>query len=51
MREGFWSVQLNSSRAYFNQNNTLFQDWFWLENLNSTWSLQQVTPSADGWTM
>ncbi|MCK4714452.1 MAG: hypothetical protein KAT35_02670, partial [Candidatus Aenigmarchaeota archaeon] len=49
-REGAWSIQLNSSKSYFNSNQTFLQDWFLLENLNATWSNQQVTPATDGWT-
>ncbi|RLB79397.1 MAG: hypothetical protein DRH17_13860, partial [Deltaproteobacteria bacterium] len=49
-REGWWSIQLNSSKTYLNSNQTYLQDWFRLENLNATWSNQQATPSADGWT-
>jgi hypothetical protein len=48
--EGWWSLQLNSSRGYFNENNSYLEDWFWLENLNASYSNQQVVPAVDGWT-
>ncbi|MCK4497157.1 MAG: hypothetical protein KAU24_03120, partial [Candidatus Aenigmarchaeota archaeon] len=49
-REGNWSIQLNSTRTYFNANQTFLQDWFELLNLNASWSDQNVTPAKDGWT-
>jgi hypothetical protein len=48
--EGNWSLQLNSSRQYFLPNQTYLNNWFWLENLNATYSLQTVTPAQDGWS-
>ncbi|RKY93914.1 MAG: hypothetical protein DRQ06_06025, partial [Candidatus Hydrothermota bacterium] len=48
--EGNYSLQLNSSRIYFNPNSTFLQNWFWLENLNATTSQISVTPQQDGWT-
>ncbi|MCW1304417.1 MAG: DUF853 family protein [Candidatus Parvarchaeota archaeon] len=34
--EGYWSIRLNSSKSTFNPNSTVYYDWFWLENLNTT---------------
>ncbi|RLF07128.1 MAG: hypothetical protein DRJ60_03355, partial [Thermoprotei archaeon] len=35
-KEGYWSIRLNSSKEYYNSNSTLYQNWFWLENLNAS---------------
>ncbi|MCJ7767865.1 hypothetical protein MUP79_05705, partial [Candidatus Bathyarchaeota archaeon] len=49
-QEGNWSLQLNSSRQYFLSNQTYLNNWFWLENLNPTYSSQSVSPAQDGWS-
>ncbi|UCD07164.1 MAG: hypothetical protein JSW41_05050, partial [Candidatus Aenigmatarchaeota archaeon] len=49
--EGNWSMYINSSKQYFNLNNTYLQDWFWLENiLPQNQTDPQVTPTLDGWS-
>ncbi|MCK4496747.1 MAG: hypothetical protein KAU24_01025, partial [Candidatus Aenigmarchaeota archaeon] len=49
-REGNWSIQLNSTRTYFNANQTFLQYWFQLLNWNATNQSIQLTPQQDGWT-
>jgi hypothetical protein len=37
-KEGWWSIRLNSSKQYFNDNSTTYVNWFWLENINPTYT-------------
>ncbi|RLF26751.1 MAG: hypothetical protein DRN05_06595, partial [Thermoplasmata archaeon] len=35
-KEGYWDIRLNSSKEYYNSNSSLYDNWFWLENINAT---------------
>ncbi|RLG20513.1 hypothetical protein DRN74_05300, partial [Candidatus Micrarchaeota archaeon] len=36
-KEGWWSIRLNSTKMpYYHFNFTLYENWFWLENWNTT---------------
>ncbi|MCK4714236.1 MAG: hypothetical protein KAT35_01570, partial [Candidatus Aenigmarchaeota archaeon] len=49
--EGNWSIMINSSRTNFNFNSTVYDDWFWLENIEpQNQTDPQVSPTSDGWT-
>ncbi|MHA2066354.1 MAG: hypothetical protein ACXABY_18440, partial [Candidatus Thorarchaeota archaeon] len=51
-QEGNWSIRLNTTENYYNDNSTYLQDWFWLENIppyNET--VPAVSPTSDGWSM
>ncbi|MFC2144015.1 hypothetical protein ACFLQO_01465, partial [Candidatus Aenigmatarchaeota archaeon] len=50
MREGNYSIQMNTTRTYFNLNQTYFDNMFQLLNWNATNQSIQVTPQKDGWT-
>ncbi|MFH8092821.1 MAG: hypothetical protein QXM38_02680, partial [Candidatus Aenigmatarchaeota archaeon] len=50
-KEGYWSIMVNSSKTpYFTQNSTIYANWFWLENLNSTFDNITLTPTIGGWS-
>ncbi|RLE37326.1 hypothetical protein DRJ17_06840, partial [Candidatus Woesearchaeota archaeon] len=35
-KEGWWDIRLNSSKGYYNSNSSVYNNWFWLENVNAT---------------
>ncbi|MEM7819136.1 MAG: hypothetical protein QW403_03290, partial [Candidatus Aenigmatarchaeota archaeon] len=49
-KEGYWSIRLNSSKEYFNSNSTIYENWFWLENIYSIAENASVSPEEGGWT-
>ncbi|MEM5855671.1 MAG: hypothetical protein QW472_05155, partial [Candidatus Aenigmatarchaeota archaeon] len=49
-KEGYWSIRLNSSKEYFNSNSTIYENWFWLENVYSIAENASVSPEEGGWT-
>jgi hypothetical protein len=49
--EGYWNIRLNSSKQYFNDNSTIYNNWFQLVNWEaSNTSIPSVTPTQNGWT-
>ncbi|RMG91125.1 MAG: hypothetical protein D6706_18540, partial [Chloroflexi bacterium] len=47
--EGNYSIILHSERGSYNPNTTVRYNWFWLENLNTSYSNPQVDPPLGGW--
>ncbi|VVB59112.1 Uncharacterised protein [uncultured archaeon] len=48
--QGNYTINLTTTLANYNQNITAYQDWFWLLNVNSTYSNANVTPATGGWS-
>ncbi|MCK5593634.1 MAG: hypothetical protein KAI18_00155, partial [Candidatus Aenigmarchaeota archaeon] len=48
--EGYYDVRVNSSKTDFNPNSTEHLLRFWLENLNTTYDNESVTPASGGWS-
>lgn len=49
-QEGNWSVRINSSKNYFSTNSSTYTNQFWIENLNATYSNNNVVPATGGWS-
>ncbi|MHC4648732.1 MAG: hypothetical protein ACYTBJ_25020, partial [Planctomycetota bacterium] len=51
-QEGNWTIRLNTSENYYNDNSTALTNWFWLENIPpANGTLPEVAPASDGWSM
>ncbi|MCG2724293.1 hypothetical protein L6303_06120, partial [archaeon] len=48
--EGNYTVNLTTDLLNYNTNTTWWTNRFWLENLNSTYENNSVTPSIGGWS-
>ncbi|MCK4714540.1 MAG: hypothetical protein KAT35_03120, partial [Candidatus Aenigmarchaeota archaeon] len=46
---GWYDVMINMSKQYYNDNTSLWEDWFYLENTPPTISDVNVTPSEGSW--
>ncbi|RLI90751.1 MAG: hypothetical protein DRO89_05290, partial [Candidatus Altiarchaeales archaeon] len=47
--EGGYDVNITSSKNYYNTNNTIYYNWFWLENKQPSYNNLNVTPEISGW--